>query len=90
MFPVRYEPDLYILFRRNSVFKGLEDWEVRGHGRFQCSLYEYLGALSWKLGGTDRYNGMQHAVPLPGKKAQFFTLSSAGTEHHNVYCPVNQ
>jgi hypothetical protein len=23
MFPVRYELDLYILFRRNSVFKGL-------------------------------------------------------------------
>jgi hypothetical protein len=24
VFPVRYGPDLYILFRRNSVFKGLK------------------------------------------------------------------
>jgi hypothetical protein len=25
VFPVRYELDLYVLFRRNSVFKGLKN-----------------------------------------------------------------
>jgi hypothetical protein len=30
MFPVRYELDLYILFRRNSIFKGLEISEKIG------------------------------------------------------------
>jgi hypothetical protein len=28
VFPVRYEMDLYILFRRNSVFKGLSGFDL--------------------------------------------------------------
>jgi hypothetical protein len=29
VFPVRYKLDLYVLFRRNSVFKGLTDADRR-------------------------------------------------------------
>jgi hypothetical protein len=61
MFPVRYGLDLYILFRRNSVFKGLKRYGVgmewvhlaqgrvdsgsRDHGNGSSGLVKFGGFL---------------------------------------------
>jgi hypothetical protein len=38
VFPVRYELDLYILFRRNSIFKGLIQFTLFVMGKFNLKV----------------------------------------------------
>jgi hypothetical protein len=60
VFPVRYELDLYILFRRNSVFKGLRNASTLRQTRYsdhlqRCSATRHVdeetfGVLRHKVG----------------------------------------
>jgi hypothetical protein len=50
VFPVRYELDLYVFLRRNSVFKGLREMKQQEHVEnyiikcsIICSAHEILG-----------------------------------------------
>jgi hypothetical protein len=46
MFPVRYELNVYVLFRRNSAFKGLK-WE-KLHPPVTSSPWEACTGIHWK------------------------------------------
>jgi hypothetical protein len=92
VFPVRYELDFYILFRRNSVFKGLSTgrtllYPSDGHGQGTCGkmwnmIFPLLDAVvsillyRWHTNTAVVHNVHDRWKYMPGK---FECLQKIGT-----------
>jgi hypothetical protein len=75
VFPVRYDLDLYILFIRNSVFRGLKRmkiaafWDVR-----PCIL---VNIYQWFGGSWSRYSGGLEGLSSIPDRGKIYIFSTA-------------